>query len=447
MSSQNSSHIEDYSLLSKSLSNIELKLEEKYPECSEFIPVIRLFLYDFLRAKKTVKESKRSKPLFTYFFSFIKSFFSFTIDLYRLRSYDALAVAPSKHRVYSKNGKLYSKHLDSLCEFVSGEKVVAVEQGGETQNVTHFVRNYSLFIVLLQFFICVNKKEREFFLCLSEEVKSYAKKEGLNLEGAGVALYSVLVNYFKRKKIYLWFFKVTKLRKLYSVVYYDKYNIAMVAALNELNGLVVEYQHGVQNDYQPMYTNWGHLKKLPLSLPKNFWVWDSVSENRVKKWGDYYGISVTVVGNLWYKVFVKEVNQRPSSSSEVKVLVALQQYPEFFSFFILDAIASTPNVTWVFREHPLLRVSESEKRKLIGHCGSVQFDEELSVGIEERLLEFDFCITGFSTVGLEAIYMGKKVIFTHVNALNGLNSYFDGKHCFYADTAKAIIDIINNSKC
>lgn len=365
-----------------------------------------------------------------------------------------LVVAPSAHRNILISGRLYSKAFDSLCWHLEKDRVIGLELGRTNGRSSSL--NFSLFVDAICKLLSPRKAE-----AISTFVSAVAKhlQDRALISGPGEisALEASLHRYEKRVYFFRNFFSLKLIKKAYVVAYYNVDILAMIRALRGLGVPVLEYQHGIQNSYQPMYT---HLKSIarvaPESLPSHFLTWNNVTAERINDDISDQGFGVENIGCLW-KGFFKTISKSDQPflyehekwNSEKTVLLALQAFPRYFNFEILAALKQLDS-GWrvIVREHPLSRLSDQDKRK---YFSSNLYEAEIIMddcaeALDFRLVESFFCITGFSSVGYEASQMGLITVFTHKNALDGLSDYIDEKLVFYRDSADAILDILREDR-
>lgn len=441
MKTEECTRFDNYQELMKVILSVEASLIRNCINCEDYFPVVRLFLYETLRSGKKEKTKKHSLFfILSHVISSLIPLISMCAQYLFGQKHSSIFVAPAHHRMNLRNGTYYSKHLDALLRHVNCGNSKVLEYGPASMSPRPIhVRNYTLATVVLCKLLKLPKETLEKLQSVTDVVERQLKCEGIQLNQSINKLNTLLINFEKTTKIYRIFLNRLRIKNLYCVVYYSLDIMAMIRATNNIGGNTIEYQHGVQNDFQPMYTNWGSCNNTPQSIPKIFWMWDEVSKKRIQNWATKHDRTVIVVGNLWYTYFVE-------SKKEVETfyLVALQKVPEFFNFDLLEVIKKTPDVNWLFREHPLSPAPVEFKEKLLCDFSNIEFDTNFSIGIEERLRFTTVCFTGFSTVGIEAINMGKKVIFTHKNALNGLKPYLDGESGFYANNSDQILRLLRS---
>ena len=84
--------------------------------------------------------------------------------------------------------------------------------------------------------------------------------------------------------------------------------MALSLACSRLKINLVDYQHGSQNDFHPMYSNWNSVPKEGYEIiPDYFWMWGNIFAKKIKIWSSIINKHNTFVGgNLWFS-FVKLV--------------------------------------------------------------------------------------------------------------------------------------------
>jgi hypothetical protein len=98
------------------------------------------------------------------------------------------------------------------------------------------------------------------------------------------------------------------------------------------------------------------------------------------------------------------------------------------------------------REHPLHRLtSEQISTYFCQELFTAKIDlvANQEFGLDDLLSVVNICITGFSTVGLEANMAGAVTIFTHANAKDGLKEYIDSETIFYSGESSEILKLLS----
>lgn len=430
----------NHEALIKHLEEAESRLKARGVWDSRFGIVFRSFLYFSHRknVNNVVRKGRRGF-LLAYFHSLWLSL----VDLGKVRNGKSVAViAPSQQRNIVINNKAVSKHADSLSDFVGktfATEPVMVEIGilrseCDAVNVSALFR---LMQRIVPSFLYVDRAARRFVQQAAEVL------EELGIESKQALLEDVFRRYLFSRIFYKAVLPVKRLSRVYFINYYDPEVLGILHSLKSSGVTCLEYQHGIQNDLHPMYTR---LDDVGHSVPDQFLTWNSVTTRRFEALNRFVSTSITEVGYLWPAYYSRvfggsSVGRRVIEGEGPRILVALQLYPDFFNKDLLIAIDRLgERFTWVVREHPLSVLTPSERGRFLEASKRLSFDSETL--LEEQLASSDLCITGFSTVGLEAKAFGCKVLFTHENALKGLSDYIDNVDFFYAGSVESMIDRI-----
>lgn len=424
--------------LIKFLEHLEGELLEVCPDVLDLLPVIRAFVYFSQRHKESKPENANlSLKAKIREYNLVSAVYSVVSNLHRQPAAKRLFLAPAQHRNTKSNGRYISKHLDSLASVYGTENDLIWEVGvSDLPNNTGPCLPYhvSRAAYLLSFSVPSTDLVKCIGSVIEQVLGSYANAPKLDLKSMSRRLIAHEISH----QYYKAMFTKWDLAAAYVVVYYSFRHLPIISALNEIGVESIEYQHGVQNDLHPMYTHWGHLDKKPGTLPSKMLLWDQVAKDRVDTWGEQLGVSAEVVGNLWQELGYGYLKSDHKGNN---ILVALQIYPEFFNLKILEAIRQSPEVSWVFRVHPKYGLSKQHKVDLLSKFSNIRIVYGEDESLEESLTKCGCCITGFSTVGLEALAFGVTTIFTHRNAQEGLAPYIDNRRCYYADDAAEILRI------
>lgn len=413
---------------------VEKKLKKTNLQYERYFLVLRLFLYGELRAKKKVNKIT--------FFQIIRNILKDIFCLFRLKrlfSKENVVFVPDEHYNLYVDEILISKHVEALKSEVG--EVGEVSLGRNSRTKFSFTSIMALIYKLS--LIKLNSKSIEMFVhdlkYICDDVSKY---KGLNFD---VNTFYLLELIYKLE-FYIFFYekiipKNKNLKKCFFIAYYNIHSLALIEVFKKRGVSCIDYQHGVQNNFHPMYVSLSIASKS-IGLPSSFWGWDDISKKRiVSALGESF---FREVGNLWYKTKFYKKSIIPVLSTKKKILVALQAWPDFFNFNLFDVIEKDENYLWVFREHPLNMLPDFEKEQIKNKYINVCFENLATNSVEMSIASCEMCITGFSTVGIEAYHMGKKVVFTHENAILGLSDYIDGVDVFYASDYEDILEKIHS---
>lgn len=275
------------------------------------------------------------------------------------------------------------------------------------------------------------------------------KEFGFQIDAASDLL---LIYYLSEK--YVKILKHYNPKLVFLTAFYCSEAMAMNLACHQLGIIVVEYQHGAQNDYHPMYTHWENLPEEGYELiPNTFWMWGKEPQRRIENWTEKTTKHNALVGgNIW----MTYVSERKSdvaylashyNNSKINILISLQG-DQIFPKFLLESIKNdSSGIIWHFRDHPRLPISDILKNKIIklSNC-EITFSSQAP--LYELIKKSDIHITGYSTVAFEAQSFNIPTIFTHINALNGYQELMNKNGLFYADNGDSfnalIIELLSN---
>jgi len=236
---------------------------------------------------------------------------------------------------------------------------------------------------------------------------------------------------------------------VFLIVFYRVEAMAMSLACHRLGIRVVEYQHGAQNDYHSMYTNWNNIPEKGYELiPDVFWMWGTAPKLRIQNWASKTNKHKGIVGgNLWMSYARDNMSSSTGIESfygknKVNILVSLQgdlYFPEFLSKIMHF---QSNNISWHFRDHPRLPISKELRRKIESDSNAeIEFSTKES--LYSLLIHSDIHVTGYSTVAFEAQSFEVPTIFTHINAFNGYEKEIGSNGLYYADN-EAYFNVLLN---
>ncbi|KZN15066.1 hypothetical protein [Marinomonas sp. TW1] len=413
-----------------------LKVEEGLKEIDvryerQFL-ITRIFLYTSFRSAKRKKKKNYKNLMFGFFINLFSLFY-----FRKMMEKENMIVTPNSHyNVFVKGGGV-SKHVAGLMSVLSNVSVFS--------NGTNYRVNLPNLDLFFQVFFKFSKKnhieDSKFVNDFVSVFKSTSLSMGMNEKFSPYDIRYWLEKSKKSLEFYSYMIPSNiKLKSVYFIAYYNFNTIGLIEALKNKGVECVDYQHGIQNDYHPMYSKLTNLE-CSFGMPTKFWMWDSVSNNRiVSSVGEK---KAKEVGNLWFKTSKYKESFQLLPRPQKTILVALQLWPNYFNFKVLNVVSKNKDILWVFREHPLNLLSHEVKEDLLNKNENIIFENIDEVSVESSIQSSCLCMTGYSTVAIEAYYSGKKAVFFHENAKYGLSKYIDDRNIFYADDEEGIQKIID----
>jgi spore coat polysaccharide biosynthesis predicted glycosyltransferase SpsG len=212
-------------------------------------------------------------------------------------------------------------------------------------------------------------------------------------------------------EIYLWLFKILKPNTL---VVTDQSFTGKIHAATDLNIRVIEYQHGLMDEYYPHYTLPAEYKTLKeyLVLENKIVVFGEFFRAQILKHGFWNKEDIIVTGNTQ----INEVRHFEEQRNNKDILTILFPTQGRYSFNktvqVLDQLKelNTCKINIIIKPHPL----EPEEcldyyRKIAASFPIFRLIEE-KVSIFKLILESQIVLGFDSTTLLEAIAMGKPAI-------------------------------------
>ena len=424
----------------------------------DFQLVVRLFLFESLRRKG---EQKRL-PVMTACRFGLEQLIFLLPNLVRMwgASPAHLVVVPASHRVGQPvRTRGVSKHADSVVSalLLRSNQVMVFETGVGPASYRgpsgERVVNISLVVWILQRLLGVfsrtSKAPAELVVHALEQLN--ARPDRVSKKRFSRRLQRHLDRSKWLIRIYSRLLRLEPHCQVVTIVYYTLDAMAVTAVARRIGCRTVEYQHGIQNDDHPMYA----LGQVPANLgkaatlPRAFHVWDNVAGRRAMRWMSNFpnaGFRCQVIGNLWLEQVIGTDRDRDVAGASRRVLVALQEWPMTFNMGLIAALECLDAATEVIiRPHPRDSVALEAIRSTFAQAsfsGTFVIQLPGDAAIEAALARSSLCITGFSTVGVEALRLGSYCLFTHPNAKNGLADYIDGSRCFYADSEAGIRSVL-----
>lgn len=277
-------------------------------------------------------------------------------------------------------------------------------------------------------------------------ISNYIKKfEALDKE-----LVKNIDNFFALKLFFRILLIINKPKRVFVKSFDNLHSFSLVGAANELGIETIEYQHGQQGENSLRYSNWNNIPIEGFkTIPKIFWLWEEIFENKFSKWISSQEFHKTYVGgNVWAQHYSKyidlgkiDITKTPRKSN---VLFCLQ----FISIpkIIIDVMKNSQDIIWYLRLHPR---HKNDRQKLLNILNqnniSVQNIEiELSNDLifEELLPNMDYVISSYSTVLYEAYLLGKKAITIDSIGKEAYKEFINRKLIYYASNAEKLISLL-----
>ena len=419
-------------------------------------PYVRLSVFNKWSIENTAriqKETERARKTENIILIIFKSFFRYIKNPIRRADVDIIYFTHLSWFKEPLENKVFDKNADSFWYFFSKDyKIKNIELSN------HVWENHRLYfkkdVTYLYFILVITR--------IKNKLRSYLKPEKpslydeLNQEikknfgfQVDVAAELAFINYLS--KVFMRILTCYKPRLVFLAVFYCPNSMAISLACHRLGIRVVEYQHGAPNEYHAMYTNWNNMPYKGYELiPDIFWTWGESSKSIVEKWAKNTTKHKAIIGgNLWMTYFKYsdvgtniENLTKLYNKSKINILVSLQG-DEFFPYFIFDNIkSSSSTITWHFRNHPSLLISEGLKNQ-ITEFSNTEINFSSNALLYNLLKLINIHITSFSTVAFEAQSFNIPTIFTHINALNGYEHLINKNGLYYADTSEKLKMLIN----
>ncbi len=206
-------------------------------------------------------------------------------------------------------------------------------------------------------------------------------------------------------------------RILFVDCWYTSEVLPVILAARRMGIPVVDLQHGIQGASHFGYAAWPELAPS-LLIPDTFWFW---GERDLKVFEDRdNGLRLQAQGIIGGSIELNEVRERTGAGGEPdritepprSVLVSEQKAIDVSRVLVPVIKATLGSVQWLIRPHP--GQPESGLRKALGpEASRVTF---ISPGLEtvfESLTRAQLHVTGFSSIALEAMAMGKMTLLCH----------------------------------
>ena len=354
-----------------------------------------------------------------------------------LKKVDVLFLTQAQNVSEYINNKYFNRYSDSFIYlFGNNFRIQVLELGQNKINKNKLINNkvYYLDINILLTFI----KSK-----LSKSNNISLEKLNIHIENIFNYKYDNVkeLNYIQLlSEYYEKILDKTKPKALIYTIYYAPDHMAFVIACKRKGVKTIELQHGAQNNYHSMYTNWVNYNPDAIDLmPDYFWMWGDESADRIKKWINKPE-RVISGGNIWLlfnKINNYRQNIKSSLSNKCNILVSLQGN-KFLPDYLIEYILRTKDkYNWLLRDHPRYPLDNATKSKLNNVLAN-SIDRVSNDELYSLLRVCDIHMTGFSTVAFEAQSFNKPTIFFHENAKNGYETLLNSNGLYYAENEESI---------
>ncbi|MGJ8645378.1 MAG: hypothetical protein ACSHXJ_00700 [Marinomonas colpomeniae] len=442
----------DLSLFIKKIIDLEKAINISEIKCFDFNPwpYIRLKILEKNNSVDKSSSEKIKLKTMTKFKNFLRSFLIYRKKPVKNEHADVIYFTRLSESEDLIDGINFNRYADSFKYFFSIDYKIKVLELSDIDWVGS--KKYTnLNITYLDFIIKLTKIKFNIFA----RFKNFNKTEDLDFNKAieekfdfKISLNSELIYLNMLSKVFMKILKCYKPKIVVLTVFYRLEAMAMCLACERLGIKTIDYQHGAQNDYHPMYTHWENIPQKGYELiPDIFWMWGDIPKKRIESWAMKSKKHTAIVGgNLW----MTYLSQRKSTVENIgmfyqknrtHILISLQG-DAYFPSFLLGAIAnSSSDVVWHFRDHPRLAISK-ELRKSIAQYENTEIEFTSQAPLYELLKLTDVHLTGYSTVAFEAQSFYVPTIFMHVNSLNGYKSLMNKNGLYYVENESDLICVL-----
>lgn len=408
----------------KEFINIIKVIERKYSDyiminSKNFWPLLRMLLYQHMTGAKNKKKNSQIKLGAT---EKIKNLFKNINNLNKLNS----KIKKKKNIFFSrlqylqkikKNNLFYDRIFDGLLHnkkiFKDSEKIYISNIDIKKNIAYKSLRTYPFLNIL-------NKNEIKIKKELKKIIYKIISENKLN--------HSILEEFINSVKVfYIWFehgIKIFKnnpsIKKVFFAPWYNPDSMGLIAAAKKFNILSHDMQHGVQGEYRGMYTDWNKIGSNGYELLPNFFLcWNHRTKKNILLSSKYRKNNIPiVVGNSWVQFYEKNLKLKLKKKINKKktILFTMQPPTKKNNILIPQFIKSFLNSSYfkddvfIFRFHPNDFSRDKEIKNFIkNHKKKSQLIIDYSeYYILDALEKCTHHITGFSSVALEASYLGIK---------------------------------------
>lgn len=257
-------------------------------------------------------------------------------------------------------------------------------------------------------------------------------------------------NFFALKLFFRILLIINKPKRVFVKSFDNLHSFSLIGAANELGIETIEYQHGQQGENSLRYSNWNNIPIEGFkTIPKIFWLWEEIFENKFSKWISSQEFHKTYVGvNVWAQHYSKyidlgkiDITKTPGKSN---VLFCLQ----FISIpkIIIDVMKNSQDIIWYLRLHPRHKNDIQKLYKILNQnkisLQNIEIELSNDLKLEELITNMDYVISGYSTVLYEAYILGKKAITIDSIGKEAYKEFIKRKLIYYASNAEKLISLL-----
>lgn len=401
--------------ISKIINNIESKFDVNSLVYKGLLiwPILKTSIYAKSLHNKTNFQKNKLHSLFT-----LK-------NIFKKRKY--LILSPGNKRIV-KDGKLYNRLANAFFDNLNIDDYLLVEHNFmfDYLRETHYNnKNY----INLSFLSLIFKYMKKRYVKKIEVENFQTLVDSIEKKNLLTGTYTMIASILIYKIFYKLLLKYQKPEVIFIINYYNIHSFAMIKAASELNITTVDIQHGIQNNYQPMYSTWSAIPKDGYELlPKVFWVWSSYNKSRLNTWlkGNTYhnvinGTNISILDNI------EKFSLKKNKGIGHNILIATQ-LNEPLTNWLIKSIKQNSRIQWIIREHPVYKVDNAMK-KTINSIDNISFSK--TDCLYDELLCVDVVVTSYSTVGFEANMLNIPVVFTSLTAPKRFGEFEEEYNIFY----------------
>lgn len=329
----------------------------------------------------------------------------------------------------------YHKQANSLGDLF--DDILILETGIPFFN-PQFYNSKNIFFYNLFFFFTPNSINRK----TKKKINIWFSKYNFLEDNLEKAVYREINKFYRQKKLFSFLIKKINPSIVFIKAFYDIKNFAISNVCYEEKIKCVEFQHGIQGDNHPMYSNWYNIPKDGYNLiPEYFWIWDSTHKKRFNDWMNKQSFHKLIVGgNPW--IYSRNKYLDFKNSSENYILVCLQS--DSIPRIILETIKKTQKFKWYIRLHPKDLSKLQEIKERYSDYEHINFRTPNNKTLEELINGCILVVTEYSTAAYDALTFKKNSIVTSKDGSISFKHYIEKGFIKYASSSLDLEHIINN---
>lgn len=263
------------------------------------------------------------------------------------------------------------------------------------------------------------------------------------------------------KKFFDQYFDIVQPKVLFLDIFFHIRAYAAILSAKERGIKTVDVQHGIQGKF---HIHYGMYRNVPTKgydiMPEYFWCWAKCDIDAINDWADKSnGAHKAILGGNPYLTLIKEgeISSKLDPLSHIEkpiITFALQTFSDLGKSIIEFVVEAIKNLEsqyfFVFRTHPVF--SKEKDLELLDQMTSELNPEDFIIqqshemNLYELLKKSEYIMSESSTVGIEGISFGAKLIALSEFGYSYFNDYLNEDEFLFATDSKTLEEHLRDNK-